>query len=84
MRNVCLEWDTRVQLCLLGQAEIEIKTEQTTIPWKLDLEGEVSFEIDFHQNAPSHDWQLHLRIYFYKNTQVIPHLSKKKGLTKVG
>lgn len=78
---MCLEWDTRVQLCLLGQAEIEIKTEQTTIPWKLDLEGEVSFEIYFHQNAPPYDWQLHLKIYFYKNTQVF---IKEKGFNKSG
>lgn len=64
MRNVCLEWDTRVQLCLLGQAEIEIKTDQTTVPWKVDFKSQVSFEIDFHRDAPPYDWQLHLSIYF--------------------
>lgn len=70
MRNV---WDTEGQLCLSGRAERERRTEQSTIPWNLDWEGCVSLEINFQQNAPPNDWQLHPRTYTcYKNTQVIP------------
>lgn len=64
MRNV---WDTE------GQAERERRTEQSTIPWNLGWEGCVSLEINFHQNAPPNDWQLHPRTQTrYKNTQAIP------------
>lgn len=37
------------------------RTEPSTIPWNVDWEGCVSLEINFHQNVPPNDWQLHPR-----------------------